>query len=558
VKFIKKYKYILLIFLVCSIILFKLFTETRYFGHDTAFHVGNIVSLAKTISWKNWFGDNLLTFGSNLFGYGTYLFYPKLPHLLGAYLYLIFDNIYLSMNVIYFIVAFLSSLVVYLFSFKVFKDKKVALISALVYLTIPYHVGEMYVRDAFAENFMFLAFPLIFYGLYNLKNKCDKSFYIPFILGYLIGMYSHLISMVFCTIFVLIYLVYNYKVFLKKDKIWGLLVSTLIVSVICLPYLVNMIEHRMLDIYTVFLGNEFTNEHRILASVVKLGDFVGHRPYDDKIMVYLGYPIIILFVATTVRFFINKKMQYKKEGRFLLVVLLLFVVLLCSNVIWQNVPSILWMIQFVWRLIVPFSLIVALYVPLVFLNLNINQILKRVLIISCVIFLVFEGFINIFYYGNYQYKINEVLNMQYVMGWQREYLPYVTNHSYKGSLRYVYFEMREYGIESLGEDVDVEILYDHFPNMSFKVSGIDDKVSLEFPRIYYLGYHLYDSDDEMIDLYYDKYGYLATDISEDGEYRIVYTGTLLYYITKVIRFIFISFLLIYGVVRWFKWKKRRK
>ena len=178
-KKITKHKYIILIFLVTLIIFLNLFINPRYYGHDTIFHTANIIELSKTINIKNILGNNIISLKSNPFGYGTWLFYPKLPHLLGAYLYKIFD-IYTSMKIVYFIITFLSAIAIYTLSKKIFNTKKIAFLSSIIYITIPYHICEIYIRDAFAENFMFLAVPLIFLGLYNLLDNDYKKFYIYF------------------------------------------------------------------------------------------------------------------------------------------------------------------------------------------------------------------------------------------------------------------------------------------------------------------------------------------------------------------------------------------
>ena len=101
----KNLKWILLIFAVTLVLLFRLFNNTRLFGHDTLFHTSNIIALSKTLSIHNIFGNQIVSSFANPFGYGTWLFYPKLPHLLGAYIYLICHNVYLSMNCVYFIVS---------------------------------------------------------------------------------------------------------------------------------------------------------------------------------------------------------------------------------------------------------------------------------------------------------------------------------------------------------------------------------------------------------------------------------------------------------------------
>ncbi len=307
-KKILKAKYIILIIISTTIILLNLFIKPRYYGHDTVFHTANIMKLSKTININNIFGNNIITFQVNPYGYGTWLFYPKLPHLLGAYLYKIF-NIYTSMKIVYFITTLLSIITMYYLSKIIYKNKKIALLSSLIYLTAPYHICEIYIRDAYAENFMFLATPLIFLGLYNLLENNYKKFYIFFILGYLIGLYSHLVSMVFCTILVALFILYYHKQIIRKEKIKPLIISTIIVTLLSLPFLTKVIEYKSLNIYTVFLSRTFTNRDMVIYRAPALKDLIKNKPIYDQIMPYFNIVTILLFIVTTIQI-IFKKNKY--------------------------------------------------------------------------------------------------------------------------------------------------------------------------------------------------------------------------------------------------------
>ena len=96
--------WLILIFVVTCILLYSLFFNPRLAGHDTLGHTSDIIYFSKTINLRHIFGVNIVELPFHKFGYGMWLFYPKLPHLLGSYLYLITDNVYLSMNIIYFVV----------------------------------------------------------------------------------------------------------------------------------------------------------------------------------------------------------------------------------------------------------------------------------------------------------------------------------------------------------------------------------------------------------------------------------------------------------------------
>lgn len=518
-KFIKNNKYVILILLVAIILFLRLFMTPRFYGHDTIFHTANIINLSKTISFKNILGSKIITFASNPFGYGTWLFYPKLPHLLGSYLYKIINNVYTSMNIVYFVITLLSSIVMYFLSKKIFNNKKIALISSIIYMTIPYHISEFYIRDAYAENFIFLAAPLIFLGLYYLRDGNKKYFYINFILGYVIGMYSHLVSMVFCTILVGIFILYYHKLFFTKDKIKTLVISALIVTGLCLPFLITVIEYKLLDTYTVFLSERFTNRFSVVSQVIELKGYYNQVARYDKIMTYFNISTIVLFILTTIQV-IFKKSKVRGEQIFLLIVIFLLVTVISSKEIWNNIPSIFLMIQFPWRLLVFLSLFVSLYAPSVLLNdFSIGKNIKNIIFCLLVILILIEGLGNIDYYSNERLDEEDILESRIAMGYQLEYLPIQTSVNY--------FVKREYEIISSDSDVLVDIVCDDFPSLVFDVNNIDKNVSIELPRIYYLGYVLEDENGKKIELYNGENGFLKADISSDGEYTLSHHDTIL-------------------------------
>ena len=552
-KLIKKYSYIILILLVTGLLLFRLFTNTRYAGHDTIFHTANIVELSKTISPSNIFGSKLITFDSNEYGYGTWLFYPKLPHLSASYLYLIFHNVYTSMNIIYFITMFLSGLVMYLLSEKIFKNKKIAIISSLIYMTVPYHLCEIYIRDAFAENFMFVSSPLIFLGLYYLKDNNYKLFYITFILGYVIGMYSHLISMIFCTTLVAIFIIINYKNFFSYKKIKALLISTLIVTAVTLPFLTTVINYKILNNYTVFLSDTFSNRISVLYSVLNLESYYTQSPINDMIKPYFNISTIVLFIITTV-LLIWKKSKYKNTQLLLLFFILILINLMSSKKIWENIPEIFLMIQFPWRLLVFLSLFVSLYAPSCLLtDMNISKKVQNICFCLIALIITVEGLNNISYYSNKQISETEATNSPLAMGYQREYLPVATNEIIKvGKENNTYLEIRKEGILTDSTSAIIKTIENDFPKLVFEITNIDEIATIELPRIYYLGYVLKDESGKKVDLYCNEHGFLEANITKDGKYYLNHTTTLQEKLANIIAIVTIIISISYAAKRWIR------
>lgn len=546
-KKITKHKYIILIFLVTLIIFLNLFINPRYYGHDTIFHTANIIELSKTINIKNILGNNIISLKSNPFGYGTWLFYPKLPHLLGAYLYKIFD-IYTSMKIVYFIITFLSAITIYVLSKKIFNTKKIAFLSSIIYITIPYHICEIYIRDAFAENFMFLAVPLIFLGLYNLLDNDYKKFYIYFILGYVIGMYSHLVSMVFCTIFVALFILYHHKYFFSKEKIKSLFISTIIVIGLTLPFLTTVIEYKLLNEYTVFLSDSFTNRATLVYRSISFKDLFMGKPIYDDIMPYFNIMTIILTLITTIQLILNKTI-YKSKLLPMLLYIILLINLVCSKLIWNNIPEIFLMLQFPWRLLVFMSVFISLYAPvclLTDLKINIPKIFNKIIYSMIICLVLIEGVNNIKYYSNEEYTEDYVLSSKLAMGYQQEYLPLKTNNA--RYFRTTYLEKRKMEIVS-DNNTKISIISSSFPNLKFEVKKLKEKTKIEIPRIYYLDYILKDKDGNKVKLTMSKYGMLEADIIKEGKYELYHKNTLIEKISNIIGVATLIFV-IYKLVGW--------
>jgi len=543
----RDFRWVILIFIVVFILMLRFFVDSRLYGHDTFFHTGSIINLSKTISWNNLLGNNLVSFTSNQFGYGTWFFYPKLPHLLGSYVYLIFKDIYFSMGIVYFITTFLSGVMMYFLSKKLFSCPRVAFLSSLIYLTFSYHLCEIYTRDAYAENFMFFVVPMIFFGLYELKDGNYNRFYFLFTLGYVIGMYSHLVSMLFCTIFVFLFLLYYRKYFFCKSKIKSLLISTLIVIGMACPFIFSVLEYKIYEDYIVF-SDFFSNKNTVLFNILPVNSYFIHdKEFNhNNILVYLNYSTIVLFGTTFILFLLKKnRRSFLETRKFLLRAMLGIILFISSTSFWEYLPKFLSMIQFSWRLTIFLGCIVSLYAPLVFYNIKKKKKIYYFIYSFLVVIMIGEGINNICYYGEKEYSSDEINESSAVMGWQFEYLPLsVINMS---SWHYGdYLENREYKFLFSDSFVEVKVLNDKFPMIQFEVEDIDKSFEIEIPRIYYRGYELCDQDGNIIPIYQTESGFLGTELFKDGIYTLKYVGTIGVQICKIVRVITYLVIFIFG------------
>ena len=115
-----------------------------------------------------------------------------------------------------------------------------------------------------------------------------------------------------------------------------------------------------------------------------------------------------------------------------------------------------------------------------------------------------------------------------------------------------YFKTRDDSIKILSDDEEVEInvLENNTPKLKFEVKDINDTVTLELPRLYYLGYDItLTTEKEKIKLDYtnDKYGFIKIKVPENGTVNVKYTGTTLYKITLIISILTIVTLIILSI-----------
>jgi hypothetical protein len=179
------------------------------------------------------------------------------------------------------ITHFLASLIaasgIFKLSLKVFNYKNIATISAMLYLFFPYHLTDIYVRDAFSESLIFSVIPFIFLGIIELFDGNIKKFYLYFIPAYSFGMYSHLVLMVYVTIFLFIFLLVNYKKLLNKIKLFSFIFSVVLVTLLVSPFFVTLLQHKVLGDYVVYGNNTMTNIDSLKSQLFGLKDFFRNK-----------------------------------------------------------------------------------------------------------------------------------------------------------------------------------------------------------------------------------------------------------------------------------------
>lgn len=525
-----KFKEIFILFAVSLLIMIPFWSNNYVTGDDTDFHMSNIFAILVTMANGNSSLSEILPVIGHDFGYGTGIFYPALSHIVSAYMSLIFlGNITAGLKAVHFLVYFFSALMMYKLVNRVFKNKFVAVIAGIFYITFPYSITEVFRRDALAESFIYLFMPMIVLGLYELFSGNKKAFYIWFIIGYIGIINSHLVLSVYFTAFVLIYLIINIKKVFTKENFIPLLLASIAILLITAPFTVPILQHKALGIYHAFESDSMSNIGTITNSKMYLWEFIVQKTSEKftSINYYLNLLALMLAIVGIVRFKKIVKDDKKEKNFFLFLVIMSVVAIIMMSQIfpWEYLPKLLVMIQFAWRL--EAILIFALSILAALALRNIQS--KKAKIIWMVIILVFNGYT---VYNTYDFdKIKEHniedINVSYWgMGYEKEYLPEVTIQNID------YYDNRGNEIIVNEEsDAKVNILEDQTPYLKAEIIDCTETTILELPRIYYLGYKaiLIDNDgnEEELNIYMNGNGFIETAVDKSGTLVLTYEGTIL-------------------------------
>lgn|SRR5574344_1087799 len=500
--------YLLIIFVISILLLMPYFINSYHINDDTSFHIINVIEVMNQLRFNFFNPAKVVGDIANNFGYGTSLFYPPLSHTLVAYISLLFNSVIIGFKVSNLLMLFLSGVTMYFLSLRLSKNNKVALMSSIIYMAFPYHLSDIYIREALGESFLFAFLPMIISSIYELFYGDKDKFYFLFIFGYVGGMYSHLTMMIYFTVILVLYLLYKFKDVLKNIKYF--IIAAIFILLLTSPFLITMIEAKTLCNYEVFIPGVMAQG--IWHSGLELYSYINiFNNYGNGEIKYFMDIVTIIFLTITI--FKYKSINKHKFYIFIIYFTLVSIILSTKLFLWDLLPNSMRMVQFPWRFVTFASVGISLLAPLFLKNVK-NP--KWILIMSIIVLLVFT-------YPNLRPRNDNLLdlsNLNYddAMGWQKEYLPANTFDNIE------YYESRNSDVIVTQGTSSIVINKNNTPELIFTVTN-NINSTIELPRIYYLGYTLKDSNGNSIELMEDQYGFIEANINSNGTYYLEYTGT---------------------------------
>ena len=518
----KKIKFILAIF-IFSIIIMLIDIHNGYIkGHDTDFHLATITAIVDQLSWDNLTVQEPLKYIANNLGYGTRFFYPPIPHLTAAYITKILSifnvgNVAIGMRITQWITLFASGVTFYLLGEKIFKNKKIAMRLSLFYMTAPYHLAEIFVRDAFSEIFIPVAIPLIVLGLLYLIENNHKRFFLCFVGGYTLAIYSHLAMTIYFTLMLLVtfFVVYFKQIFTKKNIVYLIKASGLIL-LLTSSFWMPLLEIKLMGSYGIFMPNYMTGKGGLKYSTISIGElFAFNREIDFHFIRYNLQLFVTIMFFISLFFVIKKKLWKEKVWIFLLIFTVLSVIMITNLFPWYYIPDILQALQFPWRLVIYIA-----FGAILIAGICLKQVEnKKCFNIICCILLLFTligTYVNIDHLEESQIDIHNINNPK-SMGNEKEYLP-------EKALKNIdYFNNRNNDIIIKSGTGKIIKKIDNVPDLTFEVNT-SETIVIELPRIYYMGYQL-EGNGQKIELTESDNGFLQATIQQSGTYTLTYEKT---------------------------------
>lgn len=531
---------LLLLLVIGILLLYSYWIKPNVFflGDDSLFHLSNIKVISESLDFFSgkWFPSPIVGGIANNLGYGVGLFYPRLPHLVASYLtyFLSFfgGDAITGYKLTHILVFALSSMMMYYVSYRIFKNKKISFFTALFYMTSSYLLSDIIYRDAFAESFLFLFFPMAFLGLYELFHGSKKQFYLWFILGYLGMLHSHLVVSIYLTIFCVLYLLFQKKELFRMSNLKHLIFASVIILTCYLPSVIPLIEHKLYASLAVFAEDLISSANLVTSCAFHPLAYFFPFYEGTRIQFFINM-IVWLFIALAIRY--RKKIFQTKGQKNLLISLsvlgLLFAVLTTRLTPWQYAPSILLMIQFPWRLEVIVILAASILAGSYFIRPSYKgkNYVEVITVIICIAFAITATIPKDTTFTRTDLEHLDVSN--YGLGWSKEYLPMAT---IENNIDVIYEDAK---FDILEGKSQIQLLENEVPYLSFQMK-VEEKTTLELPRLHYLGYEIVEQtvDGKKEIPYTESHdGLIQIEVEESGTIYVDYRGTNLYHVFQTIR-----------------------
>jgi uncharacterized membrane protein len=365
-KYLKQFAPIIFVFLLSLVSVIPFFHPGFFPIHDNT-QVQRVFEMTKSISGGmfpvRWVAD--LGFG---YGYPLFNFYAPFAYYVGSVLNIFGLDVLFSTKLMMALGIVLSGFSMY-FLAKELWGKSGGVISALLYVFIPYHAVDIFVRGDVAEFWAYAFIPLVFYALLKIHRTGNFRFIVIGAFSYAALIVSHNLTALMVTPFILIFMI---LLFLGNKKSGKNLLITLILGLLVSSFywLPALLEINYTNVLSQVGGGADYKDHFVCLNQLwssPWGFGGSAKGCVDGLSFMIGKLHILILLVSIVFFGLGwylKKIE-KKKGYLLIYFLLAllfsaFMTLDYSKFLWDLLKPMA-LFQYPWR----FLLMVGFFISLV-------------------------------------------------------------------------------------------------------------------------------------------------------------------------------------------------
>jgi len=541
---------------ICVIILVSLFLAIPLFSSnlnvyvdDGIQHIARAYGTYLSISENKVFPNIISTF-ANGFGYSWSFFYGPLSTM-GIVLFRVFTtNFITAYKIFVWICLLLSGYFMYKFMYNYIGNYNVSLLSAILYMSFPYHLTDLYIRHALGEYISFVFIPLVFLGLYNIFYTSNKHYYLT--IGATGLILTHNLSTIIVLFFSALYLGLNFEKINKTAVKKSLIINITFILAISSFYWLPLIEAKLTSNYQVYEPGMMATKESVADNGLKITQLFVSK--NDGTYVFELGPHIIVMIALSVLSLRLMDESYKETYVFCLLAGIISLWMSTRYFPWKLLPEEISLIQFPWRMMMMvsffFSIVCAINMYVLIKKFN----YKDVIIISCIAVFYTVAFKGYLIFDDNISKIEDISlgrisgkEIETVAGLgKEEYLP---SKAYKNRF---YIATRDEYIDVIEGNAIIQNEVKDGTHYTANIENINESYTiLELPYIYYPGYEV--RLDGMINKAFEtQNGFLGTVIGKNDKAKLEvnYVGTKIMNMSLIISIISLA---IFGI---YVWKKR--
>jgi len=466
-------------------------------------------------------------------GYPLFCFYAPLFTFVNWIFYKIVGSLSLAILISLFFIGTAGAWGMYQLAVHLWRNKWAGILSMVVYVFLPYRALDLFVRGAFSEYLALAIIPWLWYFLFKFFAKPkNKKAWLGFIIVTSLFILSHNLYLImflyFLPLFAVLFFKHQSKRFVAGNLFLAAILALLLTTFFWLPLLV-----RIKDI-VVLSQAQRTNfaDHFVFLKQLWFSPwgFGGSAPgREDGMSFALGKINILLFAIGLLGLFLKKEKVKEKFVILMVGLFSLFLSLSASAFLWRRLPF-LSIVQFPWRFLGYFSLVMALGAGGVMIVLG--EIIKRFKIktVNLILLFSFLALLLALFFSQI-----ELFQPQMVICDIEEYflsLEKIREGTFEDMAEYLPRWVKKkpqlYSDKAFvnQEEKDIEVILNSPFQINFRVNEINDdqEENLIANRFYFPGWKLNDEENNKISIApHIGDGKISFMIDEPGLYRLIFT-----------------------------------